>query len=208
MNADAVKNITKFSFVALLVTGGVIAAAVIGINELKSDNLPETTPPAQTLATDSNGNSVYVDDGNEYTIIEENSPADTENPSAETTAAQTSASPSQTTATTTANAAPAGVMSISATASNSWENGGMIYTQVDFVITNNANSVSDWTVLMPIPANSRIEQSWNGVYTVEGANMRVRPDGTNANINSGSSVNFGCIIASPEPITNPSPSVN
>ena len=91
MNADAVKNITKFSFVALLVTGGVIAAAVIGINELKSDNLPETTPPAQTLATDSNGNSVYVDDGNEYTIIEENSPADTENPSAETTAAQTSA---------------------------------------------------------------------------------------------------------------------
>jgi len=198
MNSDAVKNIVKVSSVALLVTAGAIGAIVVGIGKSEG-GVPVSTTIAEDVQSDvitQETTAGGVDDGvsAETTTTSDNS-QNTE--TAETT----------TSAVTTVANAPAGVMSISANASNSWENGGMIYTQVDFVITNNANSVSDWTVLMPIPANSRIDQSWNGVYTVEGANMRIRPDGTNANINSGSSINFGCIIASPEPLNNPSPSL-
>lgn len=79
--------------------------------------------------------------------------------------------------------------------SNSWENGGLQYSQIDMSVNNNnATPLENWTVKVDVPSGSKLEQGWNASYSVSGSSLNITPEGHNATIGVNSSVSFGFII--------------
>ncbi|MBT2545388.1 cellulose binding domain-containing protein [Streptomyces sp. ISL-44] len=78
------------------------------------------------------------------------------------------------------------------TKSSSW-NGG--YTG-QYVITNpTGQSQSDWTLQFDLPAGVRIDSLWNGVHTVDGQHVTVKPSSWNRQLAAGASVTVGFVTS-------------
>ncbi|MCX5010219.1 cellulose binding domain-containing protein [Streptomyces sp. NBC_00555] len=78
------------------------------------------------------------------------------------------------------------------TKSSSWSGG---YTG-QYVITNpTGQSQSDWTLQFDLPAGVRIDSLWNGVHTVDGQHVTVKPSSWNRQLAAGASVTVGFVTS-------------
>lgn len=90
--------------------------------------------------------------------------------------------------------AQAGSVGAVYTKSSSWSGG---YTG-QYVITNDTGqSRSDWTLQFDLPAGVRIDSLWNGVHTVDGQRVTVKPASWNRQLAAGASVTVGFVTSGP-----------
>ncbi len=90
--------------------------------------------------------------------------------------------------------AQAGSVGAVYTKSSSWSGG---YTG-QYVITNGSGqSRSDWTLQFDLPAGVRIDSLWNGVHTVDGQRVTVKPASWNGQLAAGASVTVGFVTSGP-----------
>lgn len=78
---------------------------------------------------------------------------------------------------------------------NSWENGGKMYSQIDVAIkNNNASEASEWYVDIPVASNTKVDQIWNAVSSLENGKLIFKPVEHNAKIPANGNISFGCIL--------------
>ncbi|MGR4878616.1 cellulose binding domain-containing protein [Streptomyces sp. LARHCF249] len=93
-----------------------------------------------------------------------------------------------------AGTAQAGSVGAVYTKSSSWSGG---YTG-QYVITNDSGrSRSDWTLQFELPPGVRIDSLWNGVHTVDGQRVTVKPASWNGQLAAGASVTVGFVTSGP-----------
>jgi aryl-phospho-beta-D-glucosidase BglC (GH1 family) len=86
-------------------------------------------------------------------------------------------------------------LSVAFSLGNSWENAKTKYTQIDATITNSsALEAKDWSILFTIPDHSRISQSWNGEYSLEGETLTIKPPSSNTVVPPNGTVTLGFIL--------------
>ncbi len=79
-------------------------------------------------------------------------------------------------------------------APNSWEEGGMKCTQLEFKVKNNSGSgIGGWTAVIDFGQNVEVMQSWNAEVT-GGAQLTAKNAEYNGEIANGGESSFGCII--------------
>ena len=55
---------------------------------------------------------------------------------------------------------------------DSWDSRGKKATKVSLVVKNNGDQpITNWTVVIDVPAGSEIEGSWNGTFSIEGTKL-------------------------------------
>ncbi len=85
------------------------------------------------------------------------------------------------------------------TSNNSWESGGMICAQFDGVIKNHSDATgSDWKISVTVPEGSKLENSWNGNYHLNGTTLEITPVDYNKEIAAKSEIPFGFILDTPQ----------
>ncbi|MFG2981852.1 cellulose binding domain-containing protein [Streptomyces sp. NPDC048258] len=78
------------------------------------------------------------------------------------------------------------------TKSSSWSGG---YTG-QYVITNSTGQVqSDWTLQFDLPAGVKVDSLWNGVHSVDGQHVTVKPADWNRQLAAGASVTVGFVTS-------------
>lgn len=88
---------------------------------------------------------------------------------------------------------------ITITGNNSWESNEMICAQFDGVIKNQtATSGKDWKVEITVPEGAKIENGWNGNYSINGTTLEIVPVDYNTEIPGNSKITFGFIIDTKE----------
>lgn len=91
---------------------------------------------------------------------------------------------------------------LTVTSTNSWESGGMVCTQFDGVIKNKSgDSGKNWKVLIPVPEEAKIENGWNGTYTLDETALEITPAEYNIEIAADGEVTFGFILDTKEAFT-------
>lgn len=94
-----------------------------------------------------------------------------------------------------AGTAQAGSVGAVYTKSSSWSGG---YTG-QYVVTNHTGqSRSDWTLQFDLPAGVRIDSLWNGVHTVDGRRVTVKPESWNRQLTAGASITVGFVTSGPD----------
>lgn len=74
---------------------------------------------------------------------------------------------------------------------NSWENGGVTMTGVEFGIKNGTgDKISDWKLVLEIEGLESCE-GWNGTYTVKGNTLTITPAEYNKEITAGGNISVG-----------------
>ncbi len=82
---------------------------------------------------------------------------------------------------------------------NSWESGGMVCAQFDGMIKNHTETAgSDWKVTITVPKGSKLEDSWNGNYDLNGSTLVITPVDYNKEVAAGGEIPFGFILDTPE----------
>ncbi|MBT2450743.1 cellulose binding domain-containing protein [Streptomyces sp. ISL-43] len=80
------------------------------------------------------------------------------------------------------------------TKSSSWSGG---YTG-KYVITNNTGQTRQgWTLEFDLPVGTKIDSLWNGIHTVSGRHVTVKPAEWNASLAAGASVTVGFVASGP-----------
>ncbi len=75
------------------------------------------------------------------------------------------------------------------------DDSGRIGCQYDICIYNNAKyKVSNWTLVLTVSDESKIDSFWNGEYSIEKNKVTVTPVEYNSYINSKASIPIGCIM--------------
>ncbi len=116
----------------------------------------------------------------------------TESPAAETAAPVQTASRQET---TSAAGKTSDKVTLTISASNSWENGSDKFTQLDGTVKNGSDSAVDgWTVTIPAASGVKIDQNWNCEAAVKGGTITVTPVEHNSKIDVGSEGTFGMIL--------------
>lgn len=91
---------------------------------------------------------------------------------------------------------------LTVTGTNSWESGGMVCAQFDGVIKNKSGgSAANWKVSIPVPEGSKLENGWNGTYTLEETTLEITPAEYNTEITADGEVTFGFILDTKEAFT-------
>lgn len=91
---------------------------------------------------------------------------------------------------------------LTVTGTNSWESGGMVCAQFDGVIKNKSGgSAANWKVSIPVPEGSKLENGWNGTYTLEETTLEITPAEYNTEITANGEVTFGFILDTKEAFT-------
>jgi cellulase/cellobiase CelA1 len=85
------------------------------------------------------------------------------------------------------NAAPTPSCTVTANTSVSWHGG---YTE-NVKITNNGPSVTNWKVMLGLPANERVTASWNVTHSQNAAVVTAQPVSYDKTIASGAGLSFG-----------------
>ena len=76
-----------------------------------------------------------------------------------------------------------------------------IGAQYDGVVTNNSNfDIVDWKFTIKLPAEIKIDSSWNGNFEIDGDKLLIVPDENTNIIPSGESKNCGLVLISTEHI--------
>lgn len=85
------------------------------------------------------------------------------------------------------------------TSNNNWENNGMISAQYEGIIKNASDTTGkDWKVTITVPANSRLEDAWNGNYNLKETTLEITPVEYNQEIAIGGELSFGFILSTPD----------
>ncbi len=88
---------------------------------------------------------------------------------------------------------------ITVSSNNSWESGGMICAQFDGFIKNHTDVAGhDWKVTITVPEGSKLENSWNGTYNLNGTTLVITPVDYNKEVAAGGEIPFGFILDTPE----------
>lgn len=88
---------------------------------------------------------------------------------------------------------------LTVTGTNSWESGGMVCAQFDGVIKNKSGgSAANWKVSIPVPEGSKLENGWNGTYTLEETTLEITPAEYNIELTVDGEVTFGFILDTKE----------
>lgn len=91
---------------------------------------------------------------------------------------------------------------LTVTGTNSWESGGMVCAQFDGVIKNKSGgSAANWKVSIPVPEGSKLENGWNGTYTLEETTLEITPAEYNTELTADGEVTFGFILDTKEAFT-------
>lgn len=91
---------------------------------------------------------------------------------------------------------------LTVTGTNSWESGGMVCAQFDGVIKNKSGgSAANWKVSIPVPEGSKLENGWNGTYTLEETTLEITPAEYNTELTADGVVTFGFILDTKEAFT-------
>lgn len=75
--------------------------------------------------------------------------------------------------------------------SSSWEEGGKKCGGYEIVITNNGDTVNNWTAKVTVPGNTKLMSQWNGIFSISGNTMTVKNESYNGTIEKGKSISFG-----------------
>ncbi len=82
---------------------------------------------------------------------------------------------------------------------SSWENNGKISTQYECIIKNTTDTLgTNWKVTIGIPANSNLEDSWNGNYELKETTLEITPVDYNKEIAANTELSFGFILTTPD----------
>ncbi len=82
---------------------------------------------------------------------------------------------------------------------NSWENNGMICEQFDGNIKNQTDAAGkEWKVVLTVPEDAKLENSWNGNYELSGTTLTITPVDYNQEIPAKGDVPFGFILDTKE----------
>lgn len=82
---------------------------------------------------------------------------------------------------------------------NSWESNGMICAQFDGVIRNETQDAGkDWRVSVTVPEGSKLENGWNGEYSLNGNTLTITPVEYNTELAAGGEITFGFILDTKE----------
>lgn len=88
---------------------------------------------------------------------------------------------------------------ITLVSNNSWESGGMVCAQFDGVIKNHSDvNGREWKVTVTVPEGSKLENSWNGNYKLNGTTLEITPVDYNKEVVAGGEVPFGFILDTPQ----------
>lgn len=91
---------------------------------------------------------------------------------------------------------------LTVTGTNSWESGGMVCTQFDGMIQNKSgDSGKNWKVSISVPEGAKIENGWNGTYTLNETTLEITPAEYNTEIAADGEVTFGFILDTKEAFT-------
>ena len=78
---------------------------------------------------------------------------------------------------------------------NRWQSGGLEYTQVECVITNNGSvKIVDWSIDISIPTGLQLQNGWNAVFSITGGDLKLTPMSYNKTIYPGSNTSIGFIV--------------
>ena len=92
---------------------------------------------------------------------------------------------------------------------NSWDNGsGKCYQYALRIQNNGTVAVNGWDVTMDFGTEVKLDQSWNGDYSVSGSTITAKPAEYNANIEPGQSVEIGFILSTSGTIGTPTVTFN
>ncbi|MBE5941433.1 MAG: endoglucanase [Lachnospiraceae bacterium] len=81
---------------------------------------------------------------------------------------------------------------------NSWEQDGKKCAQLDGFIKNHTDvAAKDWKVTVTVPSGSKIQNSWNGNYNLNGTTLVITPVDYNKEVAAKGEVPFGFIIETP-----------
>lgn len=90
-----------------------------------------------------------------------------------------------------------------------WNDGTNNFYQYTVTIKNNGSSpITDWKVTVDLGTNVKLDQSWSGVFSVNGSNIVISSCDYNKEIAAGNSCEIGFIAATPGTIGNVNVSVN
>lgn len=93
-------------------------------------------------------------------------------------------------------------LSVTYTISNTWQEGGMSCTQMEFTIINNSGkTLSGWSVEAELGQNVEVMQNWNSSVTAGGSKLTASNADYNGEIAPGAQTGFGCIVKTPSEVT-------
>ncbi|MBD3794605.1 MAG: glycoside hydrolase family 9 protein [Epsilonproteobacteria bacterium] len=158
-------------------------------NEVATDYNAGFTGALAKLAMISNGdNSSFVNVSNSTTPTNTSIINNSSSSSSTTNDSTTTPNSSGTTAT---NSNPStnltGSCSVNYKIRDSWNNGATI----DVVVTNNLATLSGWEVAFSFANNQTINNLWNGSYSQNLNNVKVKSQNYNANVVQGAKIEFG-----------------
>ncbi len=124
---------------------------------------------------------------------------------AQTTAPSTSAAASSVTTTAAADEPDAPEetgISVSYTISNTWQEGSMSCTQMEFTIRNDSGKpLSGWKVEVDLGQNVEVMQNWNTAVNTNGSKLTASNVEYNGEIADGAETGFGCIVKTSSEVT-------
>ena len=89
-------------------------------------------------------------------------------------------------------------LTVSYSVPNSWEEGGMCCTQLDFTVRNSsAREIGSWQLTLGFGQSAEVMQSWNASVTSQGGSVVAANVEYNGNLPVGGETTFGIIVKTP-----------
>lgn len=104
--------------------------------------------------------------------------------------------PAEAAADPAASTAASAVCAVTAALQNSWSSGGRTYCQYQLTVTNcTASACRSWTAQLPFQSELRLEQGWNGAFSVSGKTLTISSADYNGALAAGAGCTVGCIVS-------------
>ncbi len=189
------------------------AVMLIGAAGCQNDTAVSTDSAVSTSAPDTSAPAQSED-------IVISQPAESVTATQSTTTQSTTASePAQTTQSTSAAATSASAttpqtsaaeqnepeetgLSVSCTISNTWQEGGMSCTQMEFTISNNSGrALNGWNIVAELGQDVEVMQNWNSSVQTNGSRLTASNVDYNGEVADGAQTGFGCIVKTASEVT-------
>ncbi len=71
--------------------------------------------------------------------------------------------------------------------------------QYDGIFYNNSGAdIDNWEISFEVPADSKVDSSWNGEFTIENNVLTIKPVDYNTNVADGTNISIGMIFITPD----------
>lgn len=171
-----------------------IAAAMLAGCAAQDSGVLSSVQNSSVTESDTSSDTSEQEESNASEPQDTSKPDDTEKPQESEKPADTTKTPATADTKNNSQSKPAASSSgftVQWKKSSSWEEGGRKCGGYEIVITNNGDTVNNWTAKVTVPGNTKLMSQWNGIFSISGNTMTVKNENYNGTIEKGKSVSFG-----------------